>query len=444
MFVYVEHRKTQKAPRSNILTDSDMTISLLPHQTQILQTLKGHNRVLLAMEMGTGKTFVSSEKAHSLGVDILIVCPKSLISMWGEHYAKYYPKYTRFDLSKPKEYEAFFSCKSKRVGIINYDLIFRRPELSTLRGYTLLLDESSLIKNETAKRTKFILNKLHPANVILCSGTVCGGKYEQLWSQMRLLGWNIKKKEFWNRYIKYHTDMRQGFPLIFVTGYKNTDEMKSRIYQHGGRFLKTEDVLTLPPQTFTDIKVPITPEYKRMEKHGIVKIKDRGELIGDTTLTKLLYMRMLCGQYNPHKVQALRDLIQSTDDRLIVFYNFSEELDIIKTMCAVECRPLSIISGGEKDLSAYESRADSVTAIQYQAGSMGLNLQKANKIVYFTPPLSSEYFEQSKARTHRLGQSRPCFYYQLVCIGSIEEKIYSTLAKRQDYNNRLFEGDYHG
>ena len=33
---------------------------------------------------------------------------------------------------------------------------------------------------------------------------------------------------------------------------------------------------------------------------------------------------------------------------------------------------------------------------------MGLNLQKSNKIIYFSLPLSSELFEQSKKRTHKI------------------------------------------
>ena len=95
----------------------------------------------------------------------------------------------------------------------------------------------------------------------------------------------------------------------------------------------------------------------------------------------------------------------------------------------------------EKDLTAYENSEDSVTLIQYQAGAMGLNLQKANKIVYFTPPLSSEIFEQSKKRIHRIGQERTCFYYYLICRSSIEEKIYRTLEMRKDYTERLFENE---
>lgn len=420
-----------------------MKISLLPHQAEILESTKGHNRVGYFLEMGTGKTFVSSEKADSFKTDILIVCPKSILSMWKNHYEKYYPKYARFDLTKPKEYADFFLYKRrKKVGFINYDLIFRRAELSSLRDYTLLLDESSLIKNESTKRTKFILNRLHPENVILCSGTVCGGKYEYLWSQLRLLGWGISKRAFWNRFIRYEVDMSQGFPITYVYGYKNVEELKQEIHKYGGRFLKTEDVLTLPEQLFTEIKCETTPEYKRMQKHGIVKLKDGTELVGDTVLTKLLYMRMLCGQYNPKKVEALRDIMRSTEDRLIVFYNFTPELEIIKEVAKAEGKPVSVVNGSEKNLRAYEEHENSVTAIQMQAGSMGLNLQKANKIVYFTPPLSSEQYEQSKKRTHRIGQQRTCFYYNLVCEHSIEEKIYDTLAMRRDYSNKLFEGEY--
>jgi SNF2 family DNA or RNA helicase len=420
-----------------------MKIKLLPHQAEILESTKGHNRVGYFLEMGTGKTFVSSEKADSFKTDILIICPKSILSMWKNHYEKYYPTYARFDLTKPKEYAEFFKYKrKKKVGFINYDLVFRRVELSSLRDYTLLLDESSLIKNETTKRTKFILNRLHPENVILCSGTVCGGKYEYLWSQLRLLGWNISKKAFWYRFVRYEVDMSQGFPITYVYGYKNVEELKQEIHKYGGRFLKTEDVLTLPNQVFTEIKCETTPEYKRMQKHGIVKLKNGTELVGDTVLTKLLYMRMLCGQYNPKKVEALRDIMRSTEDRLIVFYNFTPELEIIKEVAKTEGKPVSVVNGSEKNLRAYEEHENSVTAIQMQAGSMGLNLQKANKIVYFTPPLSSEQYEQSKKRTHRIGQSRTCFYYNLVCDHSVEEKIYDTLAMRRDYSNKLFEGEY--
>ena len=71
---------------------------------------------------------------------------------------------------------------------------------------------------------------------------------------------------------------------------------------------------------------------------------------------------------------------------------------------------------------------------------MGLNLQKANKIVYFSLTEESELFEQSKKRIHRIGQKHPCFYYMLICRNSIEDQeILPTLNVRKEYKDDLFE-----
>ena len=70
---------------------------------------------------------------------------------------------------------------------------------------------------------------------------------------------------------------------------------------------------------------------------------------------------------------------------------------------------------------------------------MGLNLQKSNKIIYFTLPLSSELFEQSKKRIHRIGQNEHCFYYVMTCRNSVEEQIRQTLEMRKDYTDELFK-----
>jgi len=73
---------------------------------------------------------------------------------------------------------------------------------------------------------------------------------------------------------------------------------------------------------------------------------------------------------------------------------------------------------------------------------MGLNLQKANKIIYFTLPERSDLFEQSKARIHRIGQNRPCFYWIMTCEGSVEEMIHQTLQERKDFTDDLFTEIY--
>ena len=418
-------------------------MKLFEHQKQALEATKDKNRVAYYHDMGLGKTYTGAEKMHELGAKVnLVICQKSKIDDWIDHFHNnYYLMYQTYNITNTAGMIAFLSdAKSftyKTIGVINYELAFRRKELLNLENFTLMLDESSLIQNEQAKRSKFIL-KLKADNVILLSGTPTGGKYENLYSQMRLLGWNISKKMFYNTYVDYHYDGNNGFPLMIIDGYKNEERLKRKMREHGCNFLKTNEVFDLPEQIHQTINVPTTKEYRKFKKDSIVLFNDI-ELVGDTTLTKMLYERQLCGQYNADKLEAFRDLVESTNDRLIVFYNFNEELKQLLSICDDCGRFASVVNGKMKCLDQYENTENSITFIQYQAGAMGLNLQKANKIVYFTPPLSSELFEQSKKRTHRIGQTKTCFYYYLTCENSVEEKIYKTLEMRKDYTEKLFE-----
>lgn len=405
-------------------------MELYPHQKQVLKEIKNKSRCALYLDMGLGKTFVASEKMKEFNDDlVIIVCPKSVVSTWEIHIKKYYSEYQVFTYSLPKQ------LLNKTVIIINYDLIWRRSEFLELKNYTLILDESQFIKNSKASRTKFIM-KLNFKNLILCSGTPTGGKYEELLTQCKLLGWKITKETFWNMYINYILIPINGYKMPKVTGYKNTEHLKQRLAQYGAVFMKTEEAIELPEQIDNVVKVENTKEYKRFKTDRIIAL-DNKQLIGDTSLTRLLYLRQLAAQYNKNKLQALRDIIESTDDRLIIFYNFNEERKLITRLCTE--KNISIVCGDMKDLTHYEKYNNSVTFVQYQAGATGLNLQKANKIIYFSLPLSSELFEQSKKRIHRIGQKNNCMYYYLITENSIEEKIFETLKQRKDYTDELFK-----
>ncbi|MGN9164935.1 SNF2-related protein [Tissierellaceae bacterium HCP3S3_D8] len=406
-------------------------MTLYSHQKKVLEETKNYNKVAYYLDMGLGKTFVGSEKMKELNTNHnLVICQKSKISDWYEHFKTYYD-YNIIVYNKPVE------IPNNSVVIINYDLVWRRPELMELEDFTLMLDESSMAKNEKAKRTKFIM-KMKAKNVILLSGTPTGGKYEELWSQCRLLGWNINKTTYWDHYIKTITQDIGGFPLKIVVGYKNVDRLKKKLRHHGAIFMKTEEVFDLPEQIHNEVKIKNTKEYTKFKKDRIIKIEDQ-ELVGDTTLTKMLYERQLCGQYNKNKLSALEDLLESTEDRVVIFYNFNEEYRQIKELCKKLNKPVSTINGSIKDLKDFKDKSNTITLVQYQAGAMGHNLQLANKQIYYTLPLSSELFEQSKKRIHRIGQDRSCFYWYLIIEKSIEEKIFETLKLRKDFTDKLFE-----
>jgi len=428
---------------------------LYQHQIDGLNRLKNYNRCAFYWDMGLGKTFVGAEKMLQLGSSVnLLICQKSKIKDWVNHFVQHYvlsENLMIYDVTKWKkdDWQMFsndpnfinnYHKAKKYVLIINYELCWRRPELAKLTNFTLMLDESSCIQHISAKQTKFIVNKLKPLNVILLSGTPCAGKYEDLWTQAKLLGWDISKPTYEKHYINYKTLWIGNVPRKIVdkdNPYKNVERLKNKLREHGADFLKTEDVLDLPEQNFIPVMVPESKEYRKFIKTGYLKLEDGTELIGDTTFNKRLRSRQLCGMYSQDKLNAFRDLLQSTNDRLIVFYNFTEELRKLTLLCGN--RPISIINGETKDLTAYDNCSDSVTFVQYQAGAMGLNLQKANKIIYFTLPERSDLFEQSKKRIHRIGQNNPCFYYIMMCEGSVEEVIYETLKLRKDFTDELFE-----
>lgn len=392
-----------------------------------------------------GKTFVASEKMIQLALKKnLVICQKSKVSDWVNHFHDFYPDVLVYDMTEweAEDWKYLDSLDSVdnliEVFIVNYDLIFRRPKLLKMKDFTLICDESGLITNDQAKRTKTVL-KMQFSNVILLSGTICGGKYQNLWTQIHLLGWNISKDLYMNQFVETELlELGDGRKVPVVTGYKNIERLKRKMRQHGCQFLKTDEVFDLPDQVFQTVKVESSKAYRAFRKDKIITIGEE-TFVGDTTLTRMLYERMICGAYSEEKQKAFTDILDSTSDRLVVFYNFNKELEVLKALCGD--RPISEINGQTKDLTAYETADDAVTLVNYQAGAMGLNLQKSCRMVFYSLPLSSELFEQAKKRIHRINQTKTCFYYTLICRGSIEERIKKVLEERRDYTEKLFEQD---
>ena len=254
-------------------------MQLMPHQIDALNRTEDKNHVAYYLDMGLGKTFVGAEKLYLLNNNInLVICQKSKVADWVEHFKKYYPEYKIYDMTdnhkaakRSLDYGFWLNYRNgtsmDSILVINYELAFRRKELLQLRDFTLMLDESSLIQNEHAKRSKFIL-KLKPESVILLSGTPTSGKYEKLWSQLRLLGWDIAKSTFYASYIETRWLDFGGFQRDIVTGYKNVDHLKKRLIEYGAVFMKTDEVMELPDQTEQMIYLSPTPDYKKFQKSG--------------------------------------------------------------------------------------------------------------------------------------------------------------------------------
>lgn len=417
-------------------------MSLYPHQENVLQQTECYNKVAYYLDMGLGKTYCGSYKATSYKIPILIICPKSLITQWIEHFNSVHDDYTCYDLTKKKQLEIFMTSNNNlKCGVINYESAWRKSELLKLKDFTLMLDESQAISNNTSKQTKGIM-KLNFTNLVLLSGTPCSNaRYDKLYTQMKLLGLHMNKRSYEDRYCNFFDMEKSGvkFRVLSKTNpYKNVDELKETMKSLGCVFMKTDEVLELPEQRFINVWIQPSKDYKTFIKDGYVDCGDY-EYLSSNPATDMLYQRQLCN--SKEKIEMVRTLVESTEDRIIIFYNFNSELKLLQQLISKLKRPISYVNGSVKNLNCYNNNSDSVTLVQYQSGSSGVNLQKASKMIYYSPPIKSDFFEQSKKRIHRIGQDNKCTYWKLITKDSIELKIYQTLSRKQDYTDELFRRD---
>lgn len=72
-----------------------------------------------------------------------------------------------------------------------------------------------------------------------------------------------------------------------------------------------------------------------------------------------------------------------------------------------------------------------------KAGNAGLNLTSADYVFLFDPWWNTAVQQQAINRTHRIGQQKNVFAYQLICKDTIEEKIISIQQRKQKLSEEL-------
>ena len=79
-------------------------LHLMPHQEDALNRTEQFNRCAYYLDMGLGKTFVGAEKMYLLNnVVNLVICQKSKIDDWVQHFKDYYPSDRVMNLTKKSE-----------------------------------------------------------------------------------------------------------------------------------------------------------------------------------------------------------------------------------------------------------------------------------------------------------------------------------------------------
>ena len=135
---------------------------------------------------------------------------------------------------------------------------------------------------------------------------------------------------------------------------------------------------------------------------------------------------------------ALMELFEK-HPKMIIFYNFDYELDILKNL--FEEMPIDVAEwNGHKHQEIPDS--DSwVYLVQYNAGAEGWNCIKTDTIVFFSENYSYKVMQQAAGRIDRLNTPfTDLYYYHLKSKSGIDLAIARALREKKKFNETKFAG----
>ena len=136
---------------------------------------------------------------------------------------------------------------------------------------------------------------------------------------------------------------------------------------------------------------------------------------------------------------ALMDILESRP-RVIVFYNFDYELDILMNLAYGKGVEVAQWNGHK-----HQPIPDSdkwVYLVQYNAGAEGWNCIKTNTIVFYSQNYSYKVMTQASGRIDRLNTPyKDLYYYHFKTHSGIDLAISKALKKKQNFNEGKFISD---
>ena len=418
-----------------------MPKKLFDYQEKIVNNCNSPG-VALFMGMGTGKTVTSLALfKKSKCKKLLIICLVSKLTDWKD------------DLMSECGLDGIIMNKTVNRGykfeqsddylIVNFESAWRYNELLDWvdKDTCIIIDESHKIKSTTSRVSKFCekLKRLTSHKIIL-TGTPQSKGYIDYYNQLRFVDiLNMPKTEFTNTFCVYDTMNYNGFPFKKLVGYKNTEYLDELIHDKCIFYERDPENDMIPSDIDVRIKKP--KQYDTFKLSRIYK-----DYAADSSAKLFVGLRTCCSGFigtnetENGKLLWLKEFIDDINTRVVIFYNFNREREMIIELLDSLKIPYSEYSGRSKNLDNFKQHPNGVAVCQYQSASTGLNdLVVSNICVMFGPPLNYTDWAQAKKRIDRVGQTKKPLYYNLYCMGTVENKILLTLKSGKDFDNRMFE-----
>lgn len=504
---------------------------LYKFQKNIVDAFKNRQRFGLFLDMGLGKTPTSlalAEANNCNKVLIVTINSKALEKQtddgsWLNWISQSSIKYNALTKSSTSgQFDA--TCDLPQVFLVNYESLFKHGKRSLRtkdmvlndnvlkflqickrQNVAVIVDESHKIKNLQSQQTKAIvqiMNKLetwaNDVRLYLCTGTPFTKGYIDLYSQLKLLGYEETKGSFIDSFC-----IRGRVPGLLewqqpIVGYTNIDALFALVHKYAIT-IQSEDVVDLPEKFFVNVSQKtssafemFTQENKRgtdilafANANKIILDEDDVQRYNTNSLCSNPFFRNIdypsldffaetCGTswlrarqisigfvgnaskaiwYDKSRLKALEKFLLENEDNYLLFYNYTPELVELYEICEKLGYNIDIYCGEIKSLMFYETyskASDSdklcnrknIILANFASGSTGLNWQEYNKCIMFSIPLFKDYAQGHK-RVHRLGQKADkvlyyCFYQQ----NWLDTNMRKALDGSIEYNEELFAADF--
>ncbi len=435
--------------------------NLYDYQDEIVQRLLSNNTYALFVEMGLGKTLMALSavvlRRYFNGVQrVLVVCPKTVSDSWLK------------DIQKLKYVRAFYSIDVKNLtgakkeeaqkimndlGRLKYDIVIDIINFEKIAGIEhfpqydmLIVDESTRIKNPTAKRTIAILEKLKsiPFRLVL-TGSPVVRDINDLWSQLYLVDAVLRDYGSFKKAVKQNKEQWINYANSNIVSLRKEDLEKAGIFK-------------FPQKVYKVLNFELSPEAKALYAK-VEELLRKSIIIEDKrkVLAHILQAQMVTSGINPFNKKEIKDnrkkkllgaILKSGlyKPPYLIWATFIRDIHLVHNYLTSLGFKGVYLYGATPDKQRkkiikdfQDGKYDFLVAHPVVLG-IGVTLVTSNVCIYYSNSFRFEDRVQSEDRIHRVNQKADkCYYIDLVAKDTIDEVILENLKAKRSLSSMSVE-----
>lgn len=239
-----------------------------------------------------------------------------------------------------------------------------------------------------------------------------------------------------NGYFKNGTDFKNKHCII--SRYTSYPRIEGYVNERRLQQIRDSIVVQMEDSRSTirhDILVKV--DYDRVAYKTIFKDRwDPYENKPIETISKVFYLMRRVVNSDSSRIEKTKQLIQSAKCS-IVFYNFTYELNILRSIC--EQLSVSYSEWNGEKHEELPIGTEWAYLVQYSAGSEGWNCVTCDTVIFYSQSYSYRQTEQASGRIDRMDSPfKDLFYYYLISSAPIDLAIRRALNEKRNFNESTY------